>query len=152
MSEQDNIQIVRRFIDNLNKHNLTANDPYVANDVKTEATAASGVLTNREQGRMYIQLFLDAFPDLRFDIKDIIAQGNKVVVSWVSKGTHNGLLKTASGDSIPATGKKVMVPGCTIYEFRNEMVTRQEIYWDQITLLIQLEVPLGMLQTSRPSR
>jgi steroid delta-isomerase-like uncharacterized protein len=152
MSEQENIQIVRRLIDNLNKHNLDANVQLLANDVRTEATASPGVMNSREQGQAYTQLFLDAFPDLHFDVKDMIAQGSKVAVSWIVKGTHSAALRTPGGDSIPATNKRITILGCTIYEFRNELVSRQEIYWDQVTLLTQLEIPLEMVQASQSGR
>ncbi len=148
MSEQDNIQIVKKLFDNLNKHNLDANNQLLANDVRTEATAAPGVMNTREQGQMYTRQFQDGFPDLHFDMKDIIAQGTKVAVFWIARGTHSALLRIPSGDSIPATNKKVAIPGCTLFELRNNLVSRQEIYWDQVTFLTQLEVPLGMIQTS----
>jgi predicted ester cyclase len=100
---------------------------------------------------MYTQLFLEAFPDLHFDIKDVIAQGDKAAVSWVAKGTHTAPLKTPGGDPIPATNKKVTVPGSTIYEFRHNLIARQEIYWDQVAFLAQLEL-LGAVQSSRSGR
>jgi steroid delta-isomerase-like uncharacterized protein len=101
---------------------------------------------------MYTRGFLEAFPDLHFDIKDIFAQGTKVAVSWVAKGTHDAPLRSQTGDSIPATHKKVTVPGCTIYEFRNEMVSRQEIYWDQMMFLTQLGLVADPTQLYRATR
>jgi len=152
MYEQENIQIVRKLFDNLNKHNLDASDNLIANDVRIEITGAPSVLNTREQGKAYTRRFIDAFPDLRFDVKDIIAQGDKVAVSWIAKGTHSAPLMTSGGESIPATNKRAMVPGCTLYELKNNLVTRQETYWDQVNFLTQLEVPLGMLESSRSGR
>jgi predicted ester cyclase len=95
---------------------------------------------------------MDAFMDLHFDLKDIVAQGDKVAVSWIAKGTHGAPLRTPTGDSIPATNKKVTLPGCSIVEIRNSLITRQDIYWDQVKFLMQLEVPLEMLRSSSSSR
>jgi len=139
MNEQENIQIVRKTFDNLNKHNVDVNDQMIAENAKFEATGAPGTMT-RDQGRMYVSSFVNAFPDIRFEVKDIIAQGDKVAASWVVKGTHKMPLTTQSGSSIPPTNRSVTVPGCTFYELRNGLITRQEIYWDQVTFLTQLGV------------
>ena len=137
MSEQENIKIVRQFFENFNNHEPDANDVYVANDARTEAAGAPGVM-NKDQSRMYNHRFLDAFPDLHFDVKDIIAQGEKVAATWVAKGTHKAPLAGPGGESIPATNRSVSTPGCTVVEFRNNLVVRQEIYWDQVQFLTQL--------------
>jgi len=39
---------------------------------------------------------------------------------------------------VPATNRKVTVPGVTIAEVRNNKITRQTITWDQMTFLMQL--------------
>lgn len=139
MSEQENIQIVRRTFENLNKHDLDANDSLVANDVKTMGPGAARSM-NLDEGRMYTKRFFDAFPDLRFDVMDIVAQGDKVAVSWVAKGTHKGVLVSPSGENIPPTNRTATTPGATFYEFRNNKIVRQDIYWDMVGLLVQLGV------------
>jgi steroid delta-isomerase-like uncharacterized protein len=140
VSEQENVTIVRKWFDNLNSHNLDHNDQFLANDVRVEAAGAPGVM-NRDQGRAYNQQFLDAFPDLHFDLKDIIAQGDLVSVSWVAKGTHKAPLKYGStGITLSPTNRMATVPGCTITEVRNNKIVRQSVYWDQVTFLTQLGV------------
>jgi len=52
---------------------------------------------------------IGAFPDLSFSIKDIIAEEDKVAVSYVMRGTNQG-----SYQGMPATGKKVEVSGVSI--------------------------------------
>jgi steroid delta-isomerase-like uncharacterized protein len=151
MSEQENIQIARKTIDNFNKHDPDANDQYLANDVRVDAAGSTGSM-NKEQTRMYYHQFFDAFPDIHFDLKDTIAQGDKVAVVWVAKGTHKAPLVTLTGQSIPATNRTVVTPGVTIVEFRNNMVVRQEIYWDQVAFLTQLGVLNPQELVSRAKR
>jgi len=140
VSEQENITIVRKWFDNLNSHKLDHNDQFLANEVRVEATGAPGVM-DRDQGRNYNRQFLDAFPDLHFDLKDIIAQGDLVAVSWVAKGTHKAPLTYAStGYSLPPTNRMATVPGCTITEIHNNKIVRQSVYWDQVTFMTQLGV------------
>ncbi len=148
MSEQENITVVRKIFDGLNSHDLDIVDKYMASDVKTEAPGAPGLM-DKQKDRMYTQQFINAFPDLRFDIRDIIAQGNWVAVTWTARGTHKAPLSTLQGDTIPPTNKSATVPGCTVVELKNEKVVRQHLYWDMVTLLTQLGVITSLAQMSR---
>jgi steroid delta-isomerase-like uncharacterized protein len=56
--------------------------------------------------RQHYTLLLNGFPDLRVEIDDIIAEGEKVVHRFTFHGTHRGEFL-----GIPATGKQVSVPG-----------------------------------------
>jgi steroid delta-isomerase-like uncharacterized protein len=139
MSEQENISIGRKVIDGFNSHNLDATVQYLADSVKTTDPSFMEVM-DKGKTRTYNKRFLDAFPDLHFDTKDIVAQGDTVALFWVAKGTHKAPLQNPMGDPIPPTNKTVQVHGCTLYELRNGMIVRQEIYWDQLAFLTQLGV------------
>jgi len=56
--------------------------------------------------REHYTRLLNGFPDLRVEIDDIIAEGEKVVHRFTFYGTHRGEFL-----GIPATGKKVSAPG-----------------------------------------
>lgn len=139
MSEQENINIVRKVFDGFNSHNLDATVYYLADSVKTTDPSYMDVM-NKDQSRMYNKRFIDAFPDLHFELKDIVAQGNCVAISWMAKGTHKAPLQNPMGDPIPATNRSVQVHGCTVCELQDNMIVRQEIYWDQLTFLTQLGI------------
>jgi steroid delta-isomerase-like uncharacterized protein len=137
MSEPENTNLAKTFFDNLNAHALDADDALQADDVKNEAPGAPGPM-NREQNRAYIQGFITSFPDLHFDVRLTVAQGDHVVVNWVGTGTHTGPLTTPSGGTIPPTGKKATVPGSTTFEIKGGKVTHSWVHWDMVTLLGQL--------------
>lgn len=139
MSEQENIKITRQYVDNLNKHTNDANRSLLSDDTRTEVPGEQRSL-NRDQTLQYNQRFIDAFPDLRFDVKDIIAQGDQVAIHWVASGTHTAPLTLPTGGSLPPTRKSVTVPGVTISEVRNNKITHQFLTWDQVTFLMQLGV------------
>ncbi len=142
MAEQDNIKTVRKSFDVLNNHDLDSGDQYYASDMRVEAAGSTAVM-DKAGNKRYTQGFISTFPDLHFQLKDIIAQGNKVASTWVAHGMHQGSLLTPTGDTIPPTNRKVEVPGCTIYEFNpSGLIVRQEIYWDTGVLMSQL----GILQ------
>lgn len=74
-----------------------------------------------------------AFPDLHFDISDIIAGPESVAIAWRMRGTHS-----APMGALPATGKKIDVAGMTIYYFRDGMITGHRQVVDRLTVGRQL--------------
>jgi predicted ester cyclase len=51
-----------------------------------------------------------AFPDLHFEIHDILGEGEIVAFRSTMTGTHSGLFTLAPGRPIPPTGRHVSVP------------------------------------------
>ncbi len=137
MSEQENVKIARQYTDNLNRHNNEANRSLLSDDTRTEASGERHPL-NKDQTVKFNQRFIDAFPDLHFDVREIIAQGDHVVTTWVATGTHSAPLNLSAGGSIPPTNKKVSIPGVTVSEVRNNKITRQTITWDRVTFFMQI--------------
>jgi steroid delta-isomerase-like uncharacterized protein len=149
MSEFDNIRIAEKLFDAINAHNLDLGDSYEAVDYKFEGpgTERSGGALNRDQARAYTQGFINAFPDLHFELKQKVAQGEYVVINWVGSGTHTGPLPTPTGDTLPATGKKATVAGSTTYQIINGKVVKGWTYWDMVSLLSQLGImPVSQLE------
>jgi len=61
-----------------------------------------------------------AFPDVRFQIEDQIAEGDKLVTRFTVTGTHKNDFA-----GIPATGKKIRVAGIPISRFVGEKVVEE---------------------------
>ena len=137
MSEQENIRVVKQAFENVNKHVLDDDDQLSSPNARIK-TVDSPTELSRDQYREYMRGILNAFPDIHFTIRDIIAQGDKLAVTWTAKGTNKGNYVSPDGKSMPATNRLVQLPGCTIYEFRNNMVARQEVLWDQVSFMAQL--------------
>jgi steroid delta-isomerase-like uncharacterized protein len=149
MSEFDNIRIAEKLFDAINAHNLDLGDSYEAVDYKFEGpgTERNGGALNRDQARAYTQGFINAFPDLHFELTQKVAQGEYVVINWVGSGTHTGPLPTPTGDTLPATGKKATVAGSTTYQIINGKVVKGWTYWDMVSLLSQLGImPVSQME------
>ena len=76
-----------------------------------------------------------AFPDQRFDIQALIAEGGDVVMTWLWTGTHRGDLP-----GFPATGKPIRMSGATLYRFDDE--DRLTGHWqitDRLGVYLQLQ-------------
>jgi predicted ester cyclase len=73
------------------------------------------------------------FPDLRFTILELIAEGDKVAVSWRFRGTQAGPLP-----GVPASGRQVDVSGLTIYDFHGDKIAGHWQEIDRVGLMQQL--------------
>jgi steroid delta-isomerase-like uncharacterized protein len=78
-------------------------------DATSVCCADGGVIVGPEQFRagMYVP-FLTAFPDLVVTVEDTIVEGDRAVVRWSARGTHQG-----PGPGLPPTGRRVTLQGMT---------------------------------------
>jgi steroid delta-isomerase-like uncharacterized protein len=87
----------------------------------------------RESFREQWKKWLIAFPDINFEVKEIIAENNSVVSRWTLTGTNNGEFRGK-----PATGKRVSVDGVSIDRIENGQVASGFDAWDELGLISQL--------------
>lgn len=76
---------------------------------------------------------LNAFPDLHFDLQEMLEENGIVVVRWVMSGTHKGDLP-----QLPATGKTFAINGMTFYYFEGSRVCGHAQVFDQLAFLSQI--------------
>jgi predicted ester cyclase len=106
MSTQQNKEIVRRFITEvLSGRNVSLADEvlapnYVNPMTGSDLAAFKGLLTGMST----------ALSDVRFEIDDLVAEGDAVVARWKMEATHTGSLM---GEA--PTGKRVSSRGLTYY-------------------------------------
>jgi predicted ester cyclase len=92
-----------------------------------------GVIHGVEGARKMLTMLLQAFPDLKYEIEELIPSGDRVVVRSLLSGTHRG---TFAG--IAPTSKQVTWRSCVVVEFRNGKAVRSRTYADNLSLLQQL--------------
>jgi predicted ester cyclase len=136
MSEEGNRAIVRRYrLEMLSEGNLG-----VADEIFPEQFIMHGEDFDLEKFKQLETLWLTAFPDLRFTIEDMVAEGEKVVERFRAQGTHQGDLF-----GIAPTGKKVEVSGIYIHRIMDGRIVEIRGLIDLLGLMEQLGVipPLG---------
>lgn len=143
MSEQENARSAEKFFEAINDHDLSRYSDMISPDFRSDQPGVPAPMTE-EQNNAYTQSFIDAFPDLHFDFRQTIAQGDFVVINWVASGTHKGGLPTPTGAMLPPTGKHAIVPGSSTYQFKDGKIVRATNYWDMVTLLAQLGLMPGI--------
>jgi steroid delta-isomerase-like uncharacterized protein len=133
MSIEDNKAIVRLTAEEVwSKGNLAIVDEIYAPDfvchfiVGPEWKGPDGVKNNVQQHRT-------SFPDWNEQIEDIIAEGEKVVIRFTSRGTHEGEF-----EGIPPTGNQVTIAEVAIYRIADGKIAEQWGFPDIMGLLRQV--------------
>jgi steroid delta-isomerase-like uncharacterized protein len=135
MSTQDNIKVVRQVFDAWNAHDPDRYVKLLDEKWVAESDTLPTTLSGREAGRQFMAMYVVAFPDLHFDVTQILADGDFVVTRWTATGTHRGELM-----GIAPTQKRTVTRGCSVTQYRNGKPVHDWIYWDTGHLLKQLGV------------
>ena len=93
-------------------------------------------LHGRDAVREMADRFRRTFPDLRFEVDDLIESGDKVVVRWTANATHEGAL-----DVLPATGRRVSWTGIDILRLEGSHIVEVWASADAMGLWEQLTGP-----------
>ncbi|MBC6468370.1 ester cyclase [Actinomadura alba] len=81
-----------------------------------------------------------AFPDLEYEIEQVVAEGDTVALRMVMKGTHAGPLP---GSGLPGTGKSVEVPQMHLVRFADDKIAEHWALRDDLGMMRQLGVIPG---------
>ncbi|MBZ0285108.1 MAG: ester cyclase [Anaerolineae bacterium] len=88
-----------------------------------------------------------AFPDLHFEIHDILAEGDIVAFRSTMTGTHSGLFDMVPGRPIPATGRRLAVPHMHFVRVMNGKTTDLWHLWNIPMMMMQI----GAMPQPQPS-
>ena len=88
----------------------------------------------REAFRTQWKQWMAAFPDLHFEIVELIAEGDKVLTRWVLTGTHSN----GSFLGVEPRGVKIRVEGMSLDRIENGWVMEGCDGWDALSLRRQL--------------
>src|SRR5258708_30386564 len=100
MSTDDNKALVQRFYEEvINQRNLAALDQFVSPNAVNH-TVPSGLPQGPSQ---FLSLHLNAFPDIKATVEDLLADGDKVVALVILRRTQQGALRDVSPTGTPIT-------------------------------------------------
>ena len=136
MSDQNKALSRRNFEEVWNQRMLEVIDQLVAaNSVLHDPSVPGGKVEGSKGYRQFVEIYLTAFPDVRFTINDQIADGDKVATRWTGTGTHKGTLM-----GIAPTGKRSTVTGITIDRYENGKAVESWTNYDTLGMFQQLGV------------
>lgn len=137
--EDQNVKLTREVHDNFSADNFSRCMELADENVQVAAHAFGMTFNGKSEFGNFMQGFKQAFPDMKLEHSNIVANGNKVAVEFTAHGTHTGPLQTPEG-VIPPTGKKVQLNVSEFYEWENGKFKKMANYQDGGSLMRQIGV------------
>ena len=144
MTTEQNKTIVSRFYQELwNNRKLDVADQIIAPDCITHQLQSGadpvGVPRGPAAVKHHVTEWLAGFPDLRFEVEQMLAEADRVVSFSVMHGTHNG---TWLG--LAPTGKRVSIRLAVMQRIKDGKITED---WVQVEVLGFLQ-QLGLIAST----
>lgn len=131
--EEANKELVRRYFEEVwTTGNLAVRDSFLSPEYRGHA-AGNPEPMHREAWTAWFNGFRAAFPDARFTVEDMVAEGDRVAARLTMRGTHQGPLQ-----GMPATGRSVTVTGISIERIANGRIVEGWSENDALGMLGQL--------------
>jgi predicted ester cyclase len=121
-----NKQLVRRLYETLtNERRFDALEEVLSGDFDNGDTTRGPAAYERA-----VRTLAQGFPDVKFTVEALIAEGDQVVVRWTWRGTHTGVLR-----GLEPTQVAVVNDGVVIYGARDGRLVRSWTLNDRLGLL-----------------
>jgi steroid delta-isomerase-like uncharacterized protein len=136
----DNKDVVRAFVERLwNQRRLELADTIIARDCHTHQLRSGALLNPVPRGpgalKAHISEWVTGFPDLRFTIEQMLAEGDRVFTQLVMDGTHTGPCF-----GIPPTGKHVSLRMMIVHRIQHGKIIEDWVLVESLGAFQQLGV------------
>jgi steroid delta-isomerase-like uncharacterized protein len=137
--EWANKQMLRRFVEQVwNQGDLDAADKYFFPDMVDYGREP---IQGLDAFKELIRIFRVAAPDIRWQVDDLVAEGDRVVLRWTATGTHTGEYQ-----GIPPSGKQIRVSGFGMNRIVDGRTIEHWRSFDELGMLQQMGVIPPMKQ------
>ena len=137
MAGAGTLELMREWVDAFNRGDRERFMAMLADDAVEKSQAIGIEFKGPEKMTRWFWNWRSPFPDLRWEIVDSFADGDRGVLELMWNGTHQGELKTPDA-TIPPTGRSVAFPQCFVVTTREGKIARIVVYTDRMTTLTQL--------------
>ena len=135
---EENKRIARRVFEELwSEGKLEVIDEIISQDCRLYAPFPAEVVHVYSGYRERVITERQAFPDLRFNVEDQIAEGDKVVTRWTLSGTHQGEYMGQS-----PTGNLTIQMGISIFRIVEGIIKEIWVISDELGWIQQLGVTM----------
>lgn len=133
MSTHENKALYRRWFEQVvTAGDLALADELLAPDYVLHFPGMPGPV-DRDTHKNLVGMFRTGFPDWTETLEDVIAEGDRVVVRIVGRGTQLGDFQ-----GIPATGRRIEAHGIGIGRIKDGRIAEAWAAYDALGLLQQL--------------
>jgi steroid delta-isomerase-like uncharacterized protein len=129
---EDAKSLVRQFYDAVGAGNFSVIDELVADDF-VDREVFPGLEANREGVKQFFAMVRSAFPDLRMEVREMLADDDLVAVRVIATGTHEGEFM-----GMTSSGRRIEVQVFDIFRIRDGQVTEHWGLMDAMTMMQQL--------------
>jgi steroid delta-isomerase-like uncharacterized protein len=138
MSAELNKEVVRRFYQELwNERKMAVVDEIFAPDCVTHQLSSGAAIETAsrdpETVKHHVAQWVAAFPDLRFEVEELLADGDRVVSRSVMHGTHEG-----DWHGIAPTGKQVAIRMMVIHRIAGGQIAEDWVLVESLGFFHQL--------------
>ena len=102
-----------------------------------EFVVPGATMRGPDEASAFAQALWEAFPDGRITMAKRASIGSWVAVEGTFTGTHEGVLRTPSGE-FPASGRHFEIQCVVTYEVASERIVSKHFYFDRLELLTQI--------------
>ncbi|MCA1717104.1 MAG: ester cyclase [Actinobacteria bacterium] len=146
MSIEENKAVVRRFFEELlSTHNLAVADEILSPGFRFYFAGSPDPM-DLERYKEFLVARRATFPDRRFFVEDMIAEGDKVSARFTMRGTHKGEFR-----SIAPSGTEVTMTGIDMIRLAEGKMVEDRVEVDQLGMMQQLGVTRMPVQTGAQS-
>jgi steroid delta-isomerase-like uncharacterized protein len=135
----ENLALVAKVYDLWNDRDLERALDLATDDIEIRLVATGQTLTGRDGFRRFMERFVSASSDMKKHITNQVVSADQVVSEFTLRGTHDGPLRTPTGE-IPPTGREIQLEVVEVIGVRNDKIAWIRNYSDTMTLMRQLGV------------
>ena len=134
MSTEANKALVQQFVEEFwSGGNVAVAEEMIAKDATIYANNQE--VTDIDTFKALARSMRTSFPDWYSTLEELVAEGDKVAERWTGRGTHQGEFQ-----GIPATGRRVAVPGTVFYRIVEGRIVEFRGQFDRMSMMEQLGV------------
>ena len=129
---------IQAHIESFNSHDANTWASHYAENAMLHDPQYPEPRVGRDGIRKDIQDFFDAFADVRFTVKNVIADGQQAAIEGTGAGIHSGPME-GPGGTIAATNRRMEVPFASFIRVGGDgLIEEERRYYDVAGMLAQL--------------
>jgi steroid delta-isomerase-like uncharacterized protein len=130
----DNKVVVAQFIKAVNDQDYGRLDELLTSDFSIPANTPNGL--SRDALKNILKYYFSAFPDLHYEVAQLISEGDDMMVHLKMRGSHKG-----DYQGHPGSGKTFEVNEVEIMRLEDGKIAGYLIVWDEADFRRQLGLP-----------
>jgi steroid delta-isomerase-like uncharacterized protein len=133
MSIEKNKQTMNRFVEFINTASEILSKELISTGARFYVPGQPEPLRGPAGYLNIINMMRSGFPDIRWELEEMVAENEKVAARFTMRGTHQG---TFFG--VPATSRTIEVTAVNFYRFSNGQIIEEYGQPDLLSLLQQI--------------